>query len=127
MIFMISSAKARKQRKFRFTAPMHVRQNFANAHISKDLASKLGIKRRAIEVRKGDTVKVMSGDNKGKTGKVASVDLKRVSITVEGVTRKNSKNKELLLAISPSSVYLIDLDLTDKYRKAEIDGLKSKK
>ena len=56
---IMESAHARKQRKFRFTAPMHVRQKFVHAHISKELATKLGIKKRNTAVRKGDTVKVM--------------------------------------------------------------------
>ncbi|MDE1834655.1 MAG: 60S ribosomal protein L26, partial [Candidatus Micrarchaeota archaeon] len=51
MIFMIESSQPRKQRLFRANAPMHIRQNFVNVHISKDLAKKLGIKRRSIEIR----------------------------------------------------------------------------
>lgn len=124
---MIQSSKPRKQRKFRITAPMHMRQNFANAHISKELSQKLGIKRRSIEVRKGDTVKVMAGDNKGKSGKIADVNLKRGKVQIDGITRKNSKNKDVLLSIAISSVYLTDIDLTDKLRKAEVDAIKAKK
>jgi len=124
---MIRSAKARKQRKFRYTAPMHLRQNLANVHISKDLSAKLGIKKRSIEVRKGDTVKVMAGDSKGKTGKVTDVDLKSAKIMIEGIVKKNAKGKELQIPIPASSVYMTEMDLTDKLRKAAIDGIKAKK
>lgn len=124
---MIQSAKPRKQRKFRFTAPMHKRQNFVNVHISKELSTKLGTKRRSIEVRKGDTVKVMAGDHKGKSGKVVDVNLRTGKIRVDGVNRKNSKNKDLQIPLFASSVYLVDLDLTDKLRKAEVEGAKPNK
>ncbi len=124
---MIESAKPRKQRKFRFTAPMHEKQNFVNAHISKELSAKLGIKRRSIEVRKGDTVKIMAGDNRGKSGKVMDVDLRTGKIRIDGVIRKNSKNKDLQIPIHASSVYILDLDLSDKLRKADVEGSKPKK
>jgi large subunit ribosomal protein L24 len=124
---MIRSAKPRKQRKFRFTAPMHTRQNFVNVHISKELSAKLGTRRRSIEVRKGDTVKVMTGDNKGKSGKVVDVELRTGKIRIDGIIRKNSKNKDLQIPIHASNVYLLDLDLTDKLRKAEVEGSKTKK
>ncbi len=124
---MIRSAKPRKQRKFRFTAPNHARQNFMNVHISKELSEKLGIKRRSIEARKGDTVKVMAGDSKGKSGKITDVNLKTGKIMVDGIVRKNSKNKELQIAIYASNTYLTDIDLSDKLRKAEIEGIKAKK
>ena len=124
---MIKSAKPRKQRKFRFDAQNHIRQNFINVHISNELSAKLGIKRRSIEARKGDTVRIMAGDSKGKSGKITAVSLKTGKIMVDGIVRKNSKNKELQIAIYASNTYLTDMDLSDKLRQAEIDGMKSKK
>lgn len=106
---------------FRYSAPMHVRQKFVHAHISKELAKKLGIKRRSIAVRKGDTVKIMAGKNRGKTGKVADVDLGRGTIQVEGVVRKTAKGKEIMLPIRASNVYLTDMDLNDRLRKKKVD------
>src|SRR5271155_4200678 len=96
---MIQSSQPRKQRKFRANAPMHMRQNFVNVHISKELSAKLGIKRRSIEVRKGDTVKVMTGDNRGKTGKVSIVNLKTGKVFIEGIVRKTAKSKDKLIPI----------------------------
>jgi large subunit ribosomal protein L24 len=124
---MIKSSKPRKQRKFRYNAPMHIRQNFVNAHIAKELISKLGIRRRSIEVRKGDTVKVMAGSRKGASGKVLSVDLGRGTIAVDGIVKKNAKGKELTIPISASSVYITDLDLSDKLRKAKVDAARISK
>ena len=124
---MIKSAKPRKQRLFRLTAPMHVRQNFVNAHISKDLANRLGIRRRSIEVRRGDTVKIMAGRSRGKSGKVTKVNLGNGRILIDGVTVKDSKNKDVLVQVPACNVYLTDLDVSDKFRKAELDSLKTKK
>ncbi|MCL4365009.1 MAG: 50S ribosomal protein L24 [Candidatus Marsarchaeota archaeon] len=119
---MIRSSKPRKQRKFRFTAPMHVRQNFVNVHISKELSSRLGIKRRSIEVRKGDTVRIMSGDSKGKSGKVSEVRLRTGKILIEGIIKKDAKGKEKQIPVQASNVYLSDIDTSDKLRKAGVDA-----
>lgn len=121
---MITSGKPRKQRVFRYTAPMHVRQKFVHVRLAKELAAKLGVKRRSIAVRRGDTVKVMSGGSRGRTGKVSSVDLKRAIVIVEGIARKNAKGKELPIPIKSSNVYAIDLDLSDKRRGAKLEGAK---
>ncbi|MGC8662549.1 MAG: 50S ribosomal protein L24 [Candidatus Micrarchaeia archaeon] len=121
---MIQSSKRRKQRKQRFSAPLHIMQKFAHAHISKELAGKLGIKRRSIEVRRGDTIKVMSGAQKGKSGKVSKVNLRKGFVYVEGITRKTIKGKEIMIPIRASKVYITDLDISDKYRKEAIDKMK---
>ncbi len=121
---MIESGKPRKQRIFRYSAPMHLRQHMVNAHISKQLSEKLGIKKRSIAVRKGDTVMVMKGSSKGKSGKVSDVDLKRYTITVNGVVRKNAKGKELPIPINASNVYITELDESDKLRKEKLESFK---
>jgi large subunit ribosomal protein L24 len=116
----MSSIKPRVQRLRRFTAPMHLRQKFAHAHVSKELKSKLGVKKRAVQVRKGDIVKVMSGKYKGKGGKVSIVNLKRNILRIEGIVRKNSKGKEKMVPIRISTVYITEFELSDKLRKESL-------
>jgi len=41
---------------------------------------------KRIKIRKGDTVKVLSGKDKGKTGRVLELDRERGRVTVEGVS-----------------------------------------
>jgi len=118
---MIKSSQPRKQRKFRFNAPMHVRQKFLNVHISKELREKLNIKKRAIGIRKGDTVKVMAGPHKGETGKVTDVNLRTGMVLIDSIKRKKANGKEILVPIHSSNLYITDLDLSDKYRKAIIE------
>ncbi|MEM0087069.1 MAG: 50S ribosomal protein L24 [Candidatus Micrarchaeaceae archaeon] len=119
---MLISGKPRKQRQFRYNAPMHVRQKFAHAHVPKDVREKLGIKKKSIEIRRGDTAKVVRGANKGKSGKVANVDIKRNFVFIEGISRKVAKGKEILVPIRPSNVYITNVDLTDKYRRVKLTG-----
>jgi large subunit ribosomal protein L24 len=40
---------------------------------------------KRIKIRKGDTVKVISGGGRGKTGRVLEIDRERGRVTVEGV------------------------------------------
>ena len=120
------SAKPRKQRKQRVNADLHIKQHFAHAHISKELRQKLGIKLRSIELRKGDTVKVMAGSAKGKTGKVNRVILKNAKAEIEGITRKNARGKEIFIPIGISNLYITDLDMHDKLRAEKINRFKVK-
>ncbi|MDE1855254.1 MAG: 50S ribosomal protein L24 [Candidatus Micrarchaeota archaeon] len=116
----MESGKPRKQRLFRYTAANHLRQKFVHAHIAKELASKLGVKKRSISVRKGDTVRVMAGASRGKSGKVTAVDLRSAAVFIEGITRKNAKGKESLVPVSASNVYITDMDMSDKLRAAKL-------
>jgi len=120
------SAKPRKQRKQRFNADLHIKQHFVHAHISKELRQKLGIRLRSIELRKGDTVKVMAGSAKGKTGRVNRVILKNAKAEIEGITRKNSRGKEIFIPVSISNLYITDLDMHDKLRAEKVNRFKVK-
>ena len=108
--------QVRKQRLFRFNAPLHARQNFVHAHIDNAARQKLGIKKRNTRVHKGDTVKVMAGSNKGKSGKVTGVNLRTCKLTISTVTRKNARGKEYGIPISVNNVYITELNLEDKLR-----------
>ncbi len=110
------SSKPRMQRFYRYNAPLHAKQHFVHSHVDKELKKRLGISVRSIRVAEGDTVKIMSGSKRGSTGKVSGVNLSRGRITVSGVKRKNAKGKEMFVSISPSNVYITELNLTDTFR-----------
>ncbi|MHC1636455.1 MAG: 50S ribosomal protein L24 [Candidatus Methanospirareceae archaeon] len=109
------SKQPRKQRKRRYNAPLHIKHKFMSALLSKELREKYG--RRSFPIRKGDTVKIMRGDDRGKEGKVMSVDLKRERITVEGVVVAKADLSEVPRPIHPSNVMITKLDLRDKERE----------
>jgi large subunit ribosomal protein L24 len=117
---MIKSSKPKKQRFFRFNAPMHARQHFLHSHVDKALKTKLGIKKRSIQISRGDTVKVMAGSKKGTTGKVIRVSLRTGKISIDSLIKKNAKGKEFNVPVSASNVYITDLNLTDKIRAAKL-------
>ena len=64
----VSSVQPRKQRKYRYEAPLHVRHKFLSAHLSKELRKKYS--KRSLPLRVGDEVLVMRGFFKKKKAKV---------------------------------------------------------
>jgi large subunit ribosomal protein L24 len=117
---MIKSSQARKQRKFRLTAPAHAAQHFVRVGLDKQLMKKLGIKRRTVQLSKGDSVAIVSGAKKGKSGKVIRVNMRRGFAYIDTVTRKNAKGKELNIPVYISNLKITDLNLTDKYRAGKL-------
>ena len=73
------STQARKQRKYRNNAPLHIKGKFVRAPVEKRLREEFG---RSLRVRKGDTVKVLRGSFKGRSGKVDRVDTLRSNYTL---------------------------------------------
>jgi large subunit ribosomal protein L24 len=109
-----SSKKPRKQRKYIYHAPFHIRHKFLSAHLSKELRERY--KKRSLTVRKGDEVQIMKGKFKKKTGKVNRVDMKGIKVFIDGVTRKKVDGSEIPVPIHPSKLKIINLNLGDKKR-----------
>ncbi len=97
--------------------PVHQRKKSLTAHLSGDLRKQYGT--RTLPVRKGDTVKVMRGEQKGKTGKVSGIDAGR--ITIDGVTRSKTDGTKAFVPIHASNLMLTDLDQSDAKRKTILD------
>jgi large subunit ribosomal protein L24 len=104
-----------KQRKKLYNAPAHIRHKLMAASLSNDLAVSKGVK--TLPIRKGDTVRILRGDNKGFEGKVSRVDLKAYRIYLEGLTREKVDGTNIFLAVHPSKVQIRNLNLDDKWRK----------
>jgi len=117
------SKKPRKQRKFLYKAPLHLRRKMISAHLSKELREKY--KRRSLPLRKGDEVKVMRGEFKGTIGKVVEIDTKKYKVYVDTVKKKRSVGTEYLVPISPSNLMIVKLNLDDKYRLKILERGKS--
>jgi large subunit ribosomal protein L24 len=110
-----SSKQRRKQRKYIYNAPLHVRRKLMKATLSKSLREKF--KRRSFTIRKGDVVKIMRGQFKGVEGKVIEVDYKNYKIKVENATLRTSKGDIAYYPIHPSNVMIVELNLEDKKRE----------
>ncbi|RLJ04825.1 MAG: 50S ribosomal protein L24 [Candidatus Aenigmatarchaeota archaeon] len=110
-----SSKQKRKQRKYRYNAPLHIKQKFVHALLSKQLRKELGT--RSFGLRKGDEVKIMRGNLKGKTAKIARISVKKSKVWLEGVKRKKSTGEEVLIPFQPSNLMIISLTKEDKKRQ----------
>lgn len=119
------SIQPRKQRKYRYNAPLHIRQKFIRANLSKELRQKYN--KRTFGIRTGDKIKVVRGEFKGKSGKVEMVDLKKSHIYLTSVDSVKKDGTKALIPINPTNVIIIELNLDDKKRKGIITKSAEKK
>jgi large subunit ribosomal protein L24 len=111
--------KSRKQRKAKFTAPLHHRRKGLSAHLEESLLLKYD--KRSIPVVKGDTVKVMRGSFSGHVDKVAMVDIKKEHVEIEGVTTVKADGKKIGKLIHASNLLITKLNLTDPWRREKLE------
>lgn len=114
------SSKGRKQRKYRYNAPLHVRQKFLHVHLSPELRKKYGF--RNLQVRKNDKVKVVRGQFAKRDGKVERVDLKRERVYITGMESLKKDGTKMLAKFHPSNLMIIELNLDDKNRKEKLNS-----
>lgn len=122
--FWKSSVQTRKQRKYKFNAPLHVKHKMVSAPLSKELRKEFAI--RSVPVRTGDFVKVIAGQFKGKSGKVTKVSVTRMYAHVEGATVSRADGTDSFYPIHPSNLMITKLELTDKMRAAKVGRAKAK-
>lgn len=81
---------------------------------------------RAVRVIKGDTVRVMRGDEDvlGQEGKVQEVETKTGHIIIEGVTIAKADGTQTARPIHSSNVLVTKLNLTDPRRKDKLTQAK---
>ncbi len=103
-----------KNRQTVYNADIRQKRILMAAHVSKDMRGKTGT--RSLAVRVGDTVKIMRGDYKGKTGNINQVDHTRNKVFVAGIMRKKTDGKEAFIAFRPSNVLITGMESKDKTR-----------
>ncbi len=114
-----SSKQPRKQRKYRHNAPLHIKSKFMAAHLSQDL--KKEYKKRSITLRKGDSVKILRGQFKSRTGKIDRVNLKKTKVYITGIETTKKDGTKIKVYFSPSNLQIQELDLEDKKRRIAIE------
>lgn len=83
-----------------------------------------------LHIKKGDTVKVLAGDDKGKQGKVLLVDTEKQRATVEGVnfvskhTKPNAKNPQGGIIKQEAPLHISNLMVVDSKGVASRIGRK---
>jgi len=120
VIVMVVSSQPRKQRKRHFNAPKHKRQKKVAALLSKELRAEH--ERRNAPVRVGDTVKIMRGSLKGKSGEVTKVSLKNYILHIKDINATKADGTEVPKPIRPSNVMITSLKLEDDKRKKKFKG-----
>lgn len=113
--------KRRKERRKVFHGKIHTKKSALHVHISKELKAKAAAKARSALVNKGDTVKVLRGDEKGKSAKVARVSVLKGKVYLEGITNRNRRGVESLIAFEPSNLMLMEMKDTP-FRKDKSKG-----
>ena len=112
---MIESKKPRKQRKWVYEAPLHIKRKLISAHLSNDLNKKY--KRNSFPLKKGDEVQVMSGSFKKRSGKIDKINLKKQRVFIQGITRKTSAGTEKMVSFHASKLKILNFNLSDKRRE----------
>lgn len=113
------SKQARKQRKYRYNAPLHVKQKFVHAHLSKELRKRY--KKRGIGLKKGDKVKIVRGQFRKHIGSVERIDLKKTRVYVSGIEVTKKDGSKTTYPIDPSKLIITELNLDDKMRQRIIE------
>ena len=83
-----------------------------------------------LHIKKGDTVKVLSGTDRGKNGKVVSVDMKKNRAFVEGInmvskhTKPSASNPQGGIIKTEASIHVSNLMVVDSKGQASRIGRK---
>jgi large subunit ribosomal protein L24 len=109
------SIQPRRQRKANFTADSFQRHRRMTVPLSRELRGRYH--RRNLPLRKGDTVRILTGSYVGREERVAKVDLRAYAVTLDNVTGKTAEAKLKPLPVRPSHLLLIRLNLSDPWRR----------
>lgn len=110
-----ASKQPRKQRKYKANISLHLKHRIMSAHLSKELKQKY--KRRSFSVRKGDSVKVMRGEFRGKAGKISLVNTKKMKVAIDGLQKQKKDGTKVNVYFSPSILMITEFHLEDKERE----------
>ena len=113
-----SSKRPSKQRKYRHNSPLHLKRGFLAAHLAPNLRTKYST--ASINVREGDTVKVMRGEFSGLTGKINSVSTKKGLVYVDGAERIRKDGTKSFMPLRPSNLLVVEATIDDKRRIASL-------
>ena len=115
----MKSIKPRKQRKYLYNAPLHKKRKWLSAHLSENLLLKYD--KRSVPVITGDEVEVMRGSFKGHKDKVASVNIKKQVVEVEGITTTKADGTKIAKSVHASNLLITKLNLTDRWRRQKLE------
>src|SRR5690349_2716968 len=110
-----SSTQPRRQRRAAYEAHTFERRRRMSVALSRELRGRFH--RRSIPIRKGDTVRILSGSYVGREERVAKVDRRSYAVTLDNVTGKTGEKKLKPLPIRLSHLLVTRLNLADPWRR----------
>jgi len=111
----VSPHSPRRQRKALYTATTFERRVRMAVPLSRELRRRFH--RRSLPVRKGDTVRVLSGSYEGREERVARVDRRGYTVTLDNVTLKTADEKMKPLSLGVGHLVITRLNLSDPWRR----------
>jgi ribosomal protein uL24 len=108
----------RRQRKALYTAHTFERRVRMTVPLSRELKARFH--RRAVPIRKGDTVRVLGGSYVGREERVAKVNRRDYSVTLDNVTLKMADEKLKPLALRTTNLVITRLNLSDAWRRRHL-------
>jgi large subunit ribosomal protein L24 len=114
----VSPHSPRRQRRALYTAPTSERRRRMTVALSRELRRRF--RRRNVPIRKGDTVRVLSGSFVGREERVARVSRRDYSVTLDNVTLKTAEEKLKPLALRTSHLVITRLNLADPWRRRSL-------
>ena len=123
----VGSKLPRKQRKYRANALLHLRKKFVSVNLSKELRKKY--EKRNVPIKLGDTVKILRGKFKGKSGKITHVLLKVSKVTIEGIQTTKQDGSKVNVKLQPSNLQITALNTEGgkRFKKEEKEKPKKEK
>jgi len=114
----VSPRSPRRQRKALYAADTFDRRRRMAVPLSRELRARF--RRRAVPVRKGDTVRVLSGSFVGREERVARVNRRDYAVTLDNVTLKTADEKLKPLELRPGHLVITRLNLSDPWRRRSL-------
>ena len=114
----VSPRSPRRQRRALYNAPTAERRRRMTVPLSRELRRRF--QRRNVPVRKGDTVRVLSGSYAGREERVAKISRRSYSVTLENVTLKTAEEKLTPLGLRPAHLVITRLNLADPWRRRSL-------
>jgi len=116
-----SSKNPTKQRKYRRNAPQHVKDKLVSANLAPALREEL--ETRNLNLKVGDRVEIMRGDDKGTSGVVSGIDREEERVTVNGVENDRTDGTSREKSLRPSNLQIQALNLEDisRIKKYDVD------
>jgi|SRR5580658_542945 ribosomal protein uL24 len=111
----MSPHSPRRQRKALYVADSFHRRRRMTVPLSRDLRGRFH--QRSVPIRKGDTVRVLSGSFVGREERVAKVDRRSYSVILDNVTVKTGEEKLKPLPIRTAHLVITRLNLSDAWRR----------